>query len=270
MIEINLGNPVRAKIVSAVIGQLSDGYWENSPKMNKYWRFARVEGIILKCNDERWDSGFSGKSEEDIKSWFASKLKTVVQEEVGNNKSGWSRDNMRISDYISYNNDITVSHCYECYDWLKGRTGHTYAFQLAENQPEYVKFKTTITNILKNSCKDLDWIDTEDLNVWIESIIAYYCSYHSELTKGGFNDKWFDDIDGKLGTEKYEFAWPRTGAAAEILDKALRSNSNYYIEITQKQGLSMNPEDCIKATYFEQIRPKIFEGMRKVLTGEGD
>ena len=32
----------------------------------------------------------------------------------------------------------------------------------------------------------------------------------------------------------------------------------------------MNPEDCIKATYFEQIRPKIFEGMRKVLTGEGD
>ena len=37
---INLGNTTRAKIVRAIIGQLSDGKWENSPGMYKYWRYA--------------------------------------------------------------------------------------------------------------------------------------------------------------------------------------------------------------------------------------
>ena len=118
-IYIDLETVTNAKIITAVIGQLSDGTWENG-NLDRYWKNANVDGTEL-IIDRNYNSGFNDKSEKQIKEYFAKKLKQVVQEEVGNNKQGWRRDNTQISDYISYNHDITVSMCYECYDFLKER-----------------------------------------------------------------------------------------------------------------------------------------------------
>lgn len=269
MININLGNQTRAKIISAVIGQLSDGMWENSPRMNKYWRFAQVKGVELQCNDEHWESGFRGKSEEDIKHWFALKLKAVVQDEVGNNKSGWSRDNMRISDYISYHNDITVSHCYECYDFLLGRSGHVYAYQLDENKPEYIRFKKAIAEVLVDAQDELHWTSTPEYREWMDSVISYYMSQFKDLSRGGFNEEAYAKLhEDNVNQERYEFNWPNTGSSAEIIDSSLRKDSNFYIELTQNLGLTMSPADCIRACWFGKIREKVFDRMYSELTGD--
>ena len=119
---INLLTTNNARVVSAVLGQMSDGMWENSPGMERYWHNASVEGtdlIIL----TGYSSGFAGKTEEQIMNYFAKKIKQVVQEEVGSNKRGWRRDN---TESCCYMHNIPVCDCYRCYDFLKGRRGHKY------------------------------------------------------------------------------------------------------------------------------------------------
>ena len=39
-IPIGLKDEKTKDILNAVVGQLSDGIWENSPGMERYWRFA--------------------------------------------------------------------------------------------------------------------------------------------------------------------------------------------------------------------------------------
>ena len=121
-LRIELGSKTNAQVIYAVLGQMSDGMWENSPAVEKYWRNADVDGTELVINTA-YPSGFYGKSEEQIKDYFAKKIKEVVQDEVGNNKEGWRRDNTEESCYM---HDLPVSVCYECYDFLKDRKGHTY------------------------------------------------------------------------------------------------------------------------------------------------
>lgn len=123
---IDLQTMDNARVIDAVLGQMSDGMWENSPSMDKYWMNAEVHGTELEINTDTWNSGFRGKSEEQIRSYFAKKIKQVVQEEVGGNKEGWKREN---TDQSCYMHDIEVSKCYKCYDYLLGRMGHTYGHE---------------------------------------------------------------------------------------------------------------------------------------------
>lgn len=145
---INLGNLTRAEVISSVLGQLSDGIWENSSAMDKYWKFADVDGTNLDISDESSDSeiqygynsrgryktiwnGFHGKSEKEIKDWFANKAKQVVKiwaEDYGKDpKAVWDRNNTDEVTYMGQHNmDITVADVYECYDFLKGRSGKQY------------------------------------------------------------------------------------------------------------------------------------------------
>ena len=144
---IHLGNPTRAEVISSVLGQLSDGIWENSSAMDKYWMFADVDGTNLSIDDEafrdetgwgrygstrkRTQNGFYGKSEKEIKDWFANKAKQVVKiwaEDYGkDHKAVWDRNNTDEVTYMGHHNmDITVADVYECYDFLKGRSGKKY------------------------------------------------------------------------------------------------------------------------------------------------
>lgn len=119
---IDLGTRDNARVIDAVLGQMSDGMWENSPGMDKYWMNAHTNGTDLVIT-LGYGSGYTGKSEEKIKAYFANKIKQVVQEEVGNNKQGWNRMNTEESCYM---HDIPVCKCYECYDFLLDRHGHQY------------------------------------------------------------------------------------------------------------------------------------------------
>lgn len=146
---IPLGNEVRAEVIDSVLGQLSDGIWENSGGMDKYWKFADVYGANLEISEEPFDdeqgwgrhgstirrvsNGFYGKSEKQIKDWFANKAKQVVKiwaEDYGKDpKVVWDRSNS--GDVVDYMGGhavpkITVADVYECYDFLKGRSGKKY------------------------------------------------------------------------------------------------------------------------------------------------
>ena len=139
---IHLGNPTRAEVISSVLGQLSDGIWENSSAMDRYWMFADVDGTDLDISDKMYDNsysyyrnpvrnGFYGKSEKEIKDWFANKAKQVVKiwaEDYGKDpKDVWDRNNTDEVTYMGHHRmDVTVADVYECYDFLKGRSGKKY------------------------------------------------------------------------------------------------------------------------------------------------
>ena len=147
---IKLGTPTRAEVIDSVLGQLSDGIWENSGAMDKYWKFADVDGTNLDISDEMYSggydyyrnptrNGFYGKSEKEIKDWFANKAKQVVKiwaEDYGKNpKTIWDRNNTE--DTVAYMGghkvrDISVADVYECYDFLKGRSGKKYGAKPVE------------------------------------------------------------------------------------------------------------------------------------------
>ena len=128
MIIIPLGNDVRAEVISSVIGQLSDGIWENSNGMRKYWAYADVNrNNELEVDDEKWQSGFRGKDEAWVRNWFANKAKQVVKiwADDWDRYDVWQRDNQDSVGYIGGHRvkDITVADVYECYDYLKHRKG---------------------------------------------------------------------------------------------------------------------------------------------------
>lgn len=164
---IHLGDETRAEVIDSVLGQLSDGIWENSGAMNKYWMFADVEGTDLVIDDEpfrdeqgwgrygstlkRIQNGFAGKSEKQIKDWFANKAKQVVkiwaEDEGKDPKYIWNRANDDdIVDYMGGHKvrTITVADVYECYDFLKGRSGKKYGIA-ADPLPYEVECSTRRT-----------------------------------------------------------------------------------------------------------------------------
>lgn len=112
-----------AKIIEGLIGQLSDGMWENSPWMEKYWTTIDIEGtnlIIKKRSNFRTSLFNPFTNEPQAKKWLAGKLKAVIKDEFPH-KDSWSKTNKDITGYISYNNDITVADVYSLYDWLLDR-----------------------------------------------------------------------------------------------------------------------------------------------------
>lgn len=262
MMTISLGNKTRARIIDGVIGQLSDGMWEESPTMHKYWENAHTEGTDLVIDNDNWDSGFRGRSEEWIRHWFANKLKKVVQEEVGSDKQNWSRDNMEISEYISYNHEMTVSHCYECYDYLMGVSGRKYAFQKPANAPGMNEFKAVISKVVIDESLSLNInIDVNEYNDWVASILTYYEDEFEYISEHGIDEKYLNTLMTNYNDEKYELVWPNYAAASKMLQSVFYDNSEYLKEITQKVGLSMAADDCLKAIYIGTIRPKMIQAI---------
>ena len=121
LIDIGLSDRKAEEVLLSVIGQLSDGIWENSRGMEKYWQYADIikkgSEIYISVNTENYESGYRGKSEQDIKRYFAQKVKQIVKEEG----LEWSRDNTEISAYLDRGSDVTVQDAYRVYDKLLGR-----------------------------------------------------------------------------------------------------------------------------------------------------
>lgn len=132
---IDIGVPdsdnVSYDIMDSVMGQMSDGMWENSRAVEKYWRNANItkkDGTIgIKVNTaSSWanQSPYGGMSDEEIRGYFAKKIKAVVKAELEDNQSGeWSRDNETPLQYLSRGNrkPVRVKDAYKLYDHLLGR-----------------------------------------------------------------------------------------------------------------------------------------------------
>ena len=116
--------------LDAVMGQLSDGMWENSPRMEPYWicNSLTEEGIEMESFNRSfgrrtYTNPLYDMSDIEVRSWFADKLKAVVKQWLNDHRGEWSRINY---DEVSYLRDgQTVAGAYKIYDSLKGREDKT-------------------------------------------------------------------------------------------------------------------------------------------------
>ena len=151
VIPTNLSGKIAKNILLNVIGQLSDGIWENSRAMEHYWPFADIESddsdnvyiVIHKPGNDcsyfhpntSWTNYFvcSNRLASDpqkIKEWFADKIRKIVNEERKDYE--WAKDckfkadNSKELNYMSsYDKEdnyrpMTVSEAYSVYKALKG------------------------------------------------------------------------------------------------------------------------------------------------------
>lgn len=125
------------EIIDAVLGQLSDGKWENTPGYDKYWTNFNVKTaddgeVLFIVNAEyntKWGSHwlnnpFIGMTDQQFKEWYAKKLKAVMMDELRYNgiKGGWKRKNLDVkSHYLNYKLDVCVADVYCVYDKLLDR-----------------------------------------------------------------------------------------------------------------------------------------------------
>ncbi len=87
-------NAINGEIIASVVGQLSDGAWENSPRMQGYWVYAECNSDSANIAvSERWGDSYYRtvgnpyKVMDDvaIKKFFANKIKQLVKMELKDN-----------------------------------------------------------------------------------------------------------------------------------------------------------------------------------------
>ena len=122
-------------ILDSVLGQMSDGIWENTRSMEKYWKSLDVsvesDGFIY-IEDKHFVCG-------DPVDFMANKIKQIVKIEADDTPGGhleWERLNPTRTVYLrTYDSDArgaaTVGECYKLYEALKGRdvNKHQYAIE---------------------------------------------------------------------------------------------------------------------------------------------
>ena len=136
-IKTNTFSKKANEMLRSVIGQMSDGIWENSKSMDKYWMFASIERDVdgenvieisaatgkPYCNRYIYN-GFSDMSDDQIREFFAKKIKQIAKIELKDNDktSGWKRNNTEFKTcYLSYDEEISIADAYLCYEFLLGR-----------------------------------------------------------------------------------------------------------------------------------------------------
>ena len=79
-----LHGPIQKDILASVLGQLSDGRWQNSPRMNPYWQNADVEmdgdDVVLVIKKHAFP--YYAMSDAQILKWFGKKIKQLIKEEL--------------------------------------------------------------------------------------------------------------------------------------------------------------------------------------------
>ena len=124
----------------SLMGQISDGYWENSNRMQKYWDFADIKRadngeVIVEVEAESyvWDkwshrmssNPYASMTDSKILEFFANKMKVIAKVEMEDENAGnaWKRDSGMAIHYLSRHNGITVSvrDIYYIYDLMHGR-----------------------------------------------------------------------------------------------------------------------------------------------------
>lgn len=120
-VSTGLSGSVNKEILESVIGQLSDGMWENWPPANKMWPNLKIKEsdgeFLIEVNRKSYSSYFAGKTDEQVRAFFASRLKTLIKAEG----LDWKRDNNSVSSYVGYKEEVKVSDIYKAYDKLLGR-----------------------------------------------------------------------------------------------------------------------------------------------------
>lgn len=108
----------RLEILGSVIGQMSDGIWENTRSMEKYWKslsYGKTEAGFIYIEDKNYVCA-------DARDFFANKIKQIIKKEIEDGYTIgliWGRTCNVQPSYMHGN--VTVGDCYELYELLKGR-----------------------------------------------------------------------------------------------------------------------------------------------------
>lgn len=154
VVHTGLYGETALEILYSIEGHLSDGYWENSAALEKYWKNEQVvlddpiSGdepqeilIIIRSNRDYFETyntysarsnrsikkkkyilnPFFNKDDNMIRNWFAEKIKKIVKaEEADNNGKGWWKNEPeRVLDYLGDGMNITINECKKVYNGLK-------------------------------------------------------------------------------------------------------------------------------------------------------
>lgn len=117
-------NPKFLEILGSVIGQMSDGIWENTRSMEKYWKSLTYStdaaGYII-IEDRHYVCA-------NPRDFFANKIKQIIKIEIddGNTSLNWNRACGAIPYYM--HGSVTVGDCYQLYELLKGRDTTKYSY----------------------------------------------------------------------------------------------------------------------------------------------
>lgn len=124
-VQTNLdATTINVAIINSVFGQMSDGIWENSSRMERVWRglSATAEDGKITLVAER-PSELSYKTPDEIVSYIAQKIKQIVKIEIDDGlKAEWDRSSTAVSQYLSRAyQPVEIRDAYQAYDILKNR-----------------------------------------------------------------------------------------------------------------------------------------------------
>lgn len=131
IISTSLDGKKENEVLNSVIGQMSDGIWENSSSMNGYWMFANVtpsNEILIDTKPYSYRYGnsnrpirnkFSDMSDDQVVKFFATKIKQIVKEFCMDHdltfKDCWNAECDIPCDYLGYQEKVTIGDAFEIY-----------------------------------------------------------------------------------------------------------------------------------------------------------
>lgn len=168
---IDLGLDAKFKdMIASIFGQMSDGWWENTPAMEGYWRFATADvangkvrlviDTIPSYAGPRAAKGYVSNrwldmDDTKVRQFLADKIKFLVKGEG----LKWDRGNDAEAEYLSYDDPYSVKDCYYAYEVLKGHNVSKHPEYAEASESVYrVTYKTAKGNSAENEV-DGDFLD---------------------------------------------------------------------------------------------------------------
>lgn len=112
----------QADLIDIVLGQMSDGYWENNRGYEAIWKNADLDGTTLYIKNVGSRHGFPQMTEAEVIPFFAKKARLVFNAEMRDNGYTW-RDKSFLekpSDYLSRSGDQTMGQIDKLINSMKG------------------------------------------------------------------------------------------------------------------------------------------------------
>lgn len=130
-----LATEVNVAIFDSIMGQMSDGIWENSRAMEKYWRgmsFLRSKDNHIVVCYNKYLSNF-GASRLSVMRFLANKIKQIVKicidDGCWNQQMEWKRNCQADCAYLNRGSQLVkISDAYKVYDQLLQRDINKYHY----------------------------------------------------------------------------------------------------------------------------------------------
>ena len=124
IVKTGLNGAKNLEILYSVIGQMSDGIWENTSGMKRYWAYCHIDKDCNIIVDTSWGSGFRDYDDQKVIKFFARKIKRICDIEKEDNSRyydcSFSYDNNTVSRYLDRHNgnDVSFSDALSAYRYL--------------------------------------------------------------------------------------------------------------------------------------------------------